>query len=111
DVWQYEAMCALSSCDPILGIACSVPLTKGDHFGMRDGTVLCRMHYEMGAELHPSQSPPVPVYPPGPHYPGQSFPSSEFLHAHHPHHLHHHSHIHRPIHPNQQQQQQQQQQQ
>lgn len=65
--------------------ACAVPLTKGDHFGMRDGAVLCRLHYEMGADLHPSQSPPVPVYPPGPqHYPGQPFPSPEFLH-HHPH--------------------------
>ena len=69
--------------------ACSVPLTKGDHFGLRDGTVVCRVHLEMGAEMHPSQSPPVPVYPPGPHYPGQNFPSPEFLH--HPpppHHMH-----------------------
>ncbi|XP_035736021.1 protein apterous-like isoform X1 [Vespa mandarinia] len=68
--------------------ACAVLLTKGDHFGMRDGTVLCRLHYEMGAELHPAQSPPVPVYPPGPHYAGQ-FPSPEFLHHHHHHHHHH----------------------
>ncbi|OXU19167.1 hypothetical protein TSAR_012514 [Trichomalopsis sarcophagae] len=75
--------------------ACSVPLTKGDHFGMREGAVLCRLHYEMGAELHPSQSPPVPVYPPGPHYPGQSFPSPEFLH-HHPHHHPHHPHVPQP---------------
>lgn len=76
--------------------ACTVPLTKGDHFGMRDGAVLCRMHYEMGAELHPSQSPPVPVFPPGPHYPGQTFPSPEFLHHHpHPHHaMHPHQHVH-----------------
>lgn len=83
--------------------ACSVPLTKGDHFGMRDGAVLCRLHYEMGAELHPSQSPPVPVYPPGPqHYPSQPFPSPEFL----PHHHHHHHHPHAPhphlaMHPHQ----------
>ncbi|KAL6424892.1 hypothetical protein ACFW04_010047 [Cataglyphis niger] len=77
--------------------ACAVPLTKGDHFGMRDGAVLCRLHYEMGAELHPAQSPPVPVYPPGPHYPGQPYPSPEFLH-HHPHHHHHHHH-HAPPHP------------
>ncbi|XP_043471312.1 protein apterous-like isoform X1 [Leptopilina heterotoma] len=84
--------------------ACGVPLTKGDHFGMRDGVVLCRHHYEMGAEMHPSQSPPVPVYPPGPHYPGQSFPSPEFLH-HHPHgphshntmHQHQHTHV-SPVH-------------
>ena len=76
--------------------ACAVPLTKGDHFGMREGAVLCRLHYEMGAELHPSQSPPVPVYPPGPHYPGQSFPSPEFLHPH--------GHVHRPPPPSQPQQ-------
>lgn len=69
--------------------ACAVPLTKGDQFGMRDGAVLCRLHYEMGSELHPAQSPPVPVYP-GPHYPGQSFPSPEFLHHRHHHHHHHH---------------------
>lgn len=75
--------------------ACAVPLTKGDHFGMRDGAVLCRLHYEMGAELHPSQSPPVPVYPPGPHYPGQPFPSPEFLHHHH----HHPPHPHHSMHP------------
>lgn len=80
--------------------ACAVPLTKGDHFGMRDGAVLCRLHYEMGAELHPAQSPPVPVYPPGPHYPGQAFPSPEFLHHHHHHHHHHHgSHPHHSMHP------------
>lgn len=24
---------------------CNGPLTKGDHFGMRDGAVLCRLHY------------------------------------------------------------------
>ncbi|XP_014615048.1 PREDICTED: LIM/homeobox protein Lhx9-like isoform X3 [Polistes canadensis] len=28
---------------------CAVLLTKGDHFGMRDGTVLCRLHYEIAA--------------------------------------------------------------
>lgn len=72
--------------------ACSVPLTKGDHFGMRDGTVLCRVHYEIGAELNPSQSPPVPVYPPGPHYPGQQFISTDFLH-HQTHHIPTHSHL------------------
>ncbi|XP_078051738.1 protein apterous-like, partial [Augochlora pura] len=78
--------------------ACAVPLTKGDHFGMRDGAVLCRLHYEMGAEMHPSQSPPVPVYPPGPHYPGQPFPSPEFLHHHH-HHPAHPPHPHHSMHP------------
>lgn len=79
--------------------ACAVPLTKGDHFGMRDGAVLCRLHYEMGAELHPAQSPPVPVYPPGPHYPGQPFPSPEFLHHHHHHHHHHPAQPPHPHHP------------
>jgi len=79
--------------------ACAVLLTKGDHFGMRDGAVLCRLHYEMGAELHPAQSPPVPVYPPGPHYPGQPFPSPEFLHHHHHHHHHAPPHPHHSMHP------------
>lgn len=77
---------------------CAVPLTKGDTFGMRNGVVLCRSDYEMGAEMHPSQSPPVPVYPPGPHYPGQSFPSPEFLH-HQPHHHGVPSHPHHTMHP------------
>ncbi|XP_044578029.1 protein apterous-like isoform X1 [Cotesia glomerata] len=77
---------------------CAVPLTKGDTFGMRNGVVLCRSDYEMGAEMHPSQSPPVPVYPPGPHYPGQSFPSPDFLH-HQPHHHGVPSHPHHTMHP------------
>ncbi|XP_012269049.2 protein apterous-like isoform X2 [Athalia rosae] len=79
--------------------ACAIPLTKGDHFGMRDGVVLCRHHYEMGADLHPAQSPPVPAYPPGPHYPSQPFPSPEFLN-HHPHpHPGHPGHPHHSMHP------------
>ncbi|XP_046604908.1 protein apterous-like isoform X1 [Neodiprion virginianus] len=82
---------------------CTIPLTKGDHFGMRDGVVLCRLHYEMGAELHPAQSPPVPAYPPGPHYPGQPFPSPEFLNHHphgpHPGHPGHPGHPHHSMHP------------
>jgi LIM homeobox protein 2/9 len=27
--------------------SCGVPLSKGDHFGMRDGLVYCRPHYEL----------------------------------------------------------------
>ncbi|XP_055677038.1 protein apterous isoform X1 [Lutzomyia longipalpis] len=29
---------------------CNTPLTKGDHFGMRESTVLCRLHYEISLE-------------------------------------------------------------
>lgn len=35
---------------------CNAPLTKGDHFGMRDAAVLCRLHYEMSSH-HESASP------------------------------------------------------
>lgn len=27
--------------------SCGIPLSTGDHFGMRDGLVYCRPHYEM----------------------------------------------------------------
>lgn len=54
---------------------CSCPLTKGDHFGMRDGAVLCRLHFEMSLN-----EPPPAAYPPTMHYP-PPFPSPEF----HPH--------------------------
>lgn len=56
---------------------CNSPLTKGDQFGMRDGVVLCRLHFEMP---HPAMY-PSSVYPP-------PFPSPDF----HPHHHHHHPH-------------------
>lgn len=57
---------------------CNSPLTKGDHFGMRDGSVLCRLHFEMtlnephhhtGAYHHQQM-----------HYP-PPFPSPEFHHT------------------------------
>ncbi|KAJ8683955.1 hypothetical protein QAD02_019747 [Eretmocerus hayati] len=72
--------------------ACGIALKRGDQFGMREGAVLCRLHYEMEAtaeQLRPAQSPPLPLgYAPGPHYPGPhpSYPSPEFLH--HPLHRH-----------------------
>ncbi|XP_066996698.1 LIM/homeobox protein Lhx9 [Anabrus simplex] len=59
---------------------CNAALTKGDHFGMRDGAVLCRMHFELAS---PGPGPANPHYPP-------QFPSPEF----HPHHHHHHHHHH-----------------
>ncbi|XP_069674434.1 LIM/homeobox protein Lhx9-like isoform X2 [Periplaneta americana] len=42
---------------------CNATLSKGDHFGMREGAVLCRAHYEL--EPHPAP-----------------FPSPEFPHHH-----------------------------
>ncbi|GLV32111.1 apterous [Carabus blaptoides fortunei] len=54
---------------------CNCPLTKGDHFGMRNGAVLCRLHYEM------SMSEPPPGIYPGIHYP-PPFPSPDFHHHH-----------------------------
>ncbi|XP_025835134.1 protein apterous-like [Agrilus planipennis] len=58
---------------------CNSPLMKGDQFGMRDGAVLCRLHFEMSLTEPP---PPGGIYPPPPvvHYPSP-FPSPEF----HPH--------------------------
>ncbi|GJQ70926.1 putative zinc-binding domain containing protein [Trypoxylus dichotomus] len=56
---------------------CNSPLTKGDQFGMREGVVLCRLHFEMP---HPAMY-PSSVYPP-------PFPSPDL----HPHHHHHHPH-------------------
>lgn len=52
---------------------CNSPLTKGDHFGMRDGAVLCRLHFEM------SLNEPSPGLYQQMHYPPQ-FPSPEFHH-------------------------------
>lgn len=65
---------------------CSQPLTKGDHFGMRDGAVLCRLHFEMALS---EPLPPHGLFPPPPgggggmHYTPPHFPSPEF-HPHHP---------------------------
>lgn len=55
---------------------CQSPLTKGDHFGMRDGAVLCRLHFEMSLS-----EPPPGMYPSSMHYP-PPFPSPEFHHHH-----------------------------
>lgn len=53
---------------------CNSPLTKGDHFGMRDGAVLCRLHFEMALnEPHPG------IYQ-SMHYP-PPFPSPDFHHT------------------------------
>lgn len=53
---------------------CNSPLTKGDHFGMRDGAVLCRLHFEMTLnDSHPG------IYQQM-HYP-PPFPSPEFHHT------------------------------
>jgi LIM homeobox protein 2/9 len=55
---------------------CNSPLTKGDHFGMRDGAVLCRLHFEM-----PMTEPMPPgMFPPGMHHYPPPFPSPEFHH-------------------------------
>ncbi|XP_044759395.1 LIM/homeobox protein Lhx9-like isoform X1 [Coccinella septempunctata] len=62
---------------------CNQPLTKGDHFGMREGAVLCRLHFEMPSAELPLASPGA-MYPgggmPPHHYPAQ-FPSPDFHHA------------------------------
>lgn len=55
---------------------CHSPLTKGDHFGMRDGAVLCRLHFEMSLS-----EPPPGMYSGPMHYP-PPFPSPEFHHHH-----------------------------
>ncbi|XP_063235162.1 LIM/homeobox protein Lhx9-like isoform X2 [Bacillus rossius redtenbacheri] len=60
--------------------ACRTLLTKGDHFGMRDGAVFCRLHYELGAAPHP---PPPPQPPPPLAFPAAyqpHFPAPEFHH-------------------------------
>lgn len=53
---------------------CNSPLTKGDHFGMRDGAVLCRLHFEMALN-----EPPPGMFP-GMHPYTPPFPSPEFHH-------------------------------
>lgn len=58
---------------------CNSPLTKGDHFGMRDAAVLCRLHFEMSLGSEP---PPGMYSAPPMHYPSP-FPSPEFHHHHH----------------------------
>lgn len=55
---------------------CNAILTKGDQFGMRNGSVLCRLHFEMPI---PESMPPG-MFPPGMHPYPPSFPSPEFHH-------------------------------
>lgn len=51
---------------------CNTPLTKGDHFGMRDGAVLCKLHFDI-----PLSEPSHGLYSGPMHYPSP-FPSPEF---------------------------------
>ncbi|XP_034232633.1 LIM/homeobox protein Lhx9-like [Thrips palmi] len=51
---------------------CHSPLSKGDHFGLREGVVLCRLHYETlppATSPTPSFPPQMPMGPHGPHGP------------------------------------------
>ncbi|XP_057672787.1 LIM/homeobox protein Lhx9 isoform X2 [Diorhabda carinulata] len=60
---------------------CNAILTKGDQFGMRNGSVLCRVHFELsmppgGGIYHPHYPPPFPSpdfnsHPPHPSLPPQ----------------------------------------
>lgn len=61
---------------------CNAILTKGDQFGMRNGSVLCRLHFEM-----PMAAADSPMYPPPgmPHHYPPPFPSPDFHPHHHPH--------------------------
>lgn len=65
---------------------CNCPLTKGDHFGMRDGAVLCRLHFEMslGSELPRPLPPPNSNLAPMNSGVGVAAPASAYHH--HPHH-------------------------
>ncbi|XP_050312122.1 LIM/homeobox protein Lhx2-like isoform X2 [Anthonomus grandis grandis] len=38
---------------------CGIPLSKGDHFGIRDGLIYCRPHYEMMDTFDPHEGPGV----------------------------------------------------
>nr|CAD7426666.1 unnamed protein product [Timema monikensis] len=79
---------------------CNSPLTKGDHFGMRNGAVFCRLHYEIALTEHTHPMGPNPPASKQATFPGGGagtylppYPSPEF-HPHHPHHHHHHHHHH-----------------
>ncbi|XP_031348784.1 protein apterous-like isoform X2 [Photinus pyralis] len=52
---------------------CNSPLTKGDHFGMRDGAVLCKLHFDIPLSEPTSHG----IYSGPMHYPSP-FPSPEF---------------------------------
>ena len=62
---------------------CNSTFTKGDQFGLKDGTVLCQIHYELAVSDEQHQSPSPATFPGGGTYP-PTFPSPEF----HPHHHH-----------------------
>nr|CAD7198650.1 unnamed protein product [Timema douglasi] len=73
---------------------CNSPLTKGDHFGMRNGAVFCRLHYEIALTEHTHPMGPNPPASKQTTFPGGGagtylppYPSPEF-HPHHPHHHH-----------------------
>ncbi|XP_066151221.1 LIM/homeobox protein Lhx2-like [Euwallacea fornicatus] len=36
---------------------CQIPLSKGDHFGLRDGVIYCRPHYEIMDSFDPHDTP------------------------------------------------------
>nr|CAD7608416.1 unnamed protein product [Timema genevievae] len=79
---------------------CNSPLTKGDHFGMKNGAVFCRLHYEIALTEHTHPMGPTPPASKQATFPGGGggtylppYPSPEF-HPHHPHHHHHHHHHH-----------------
>ncbi|KAK6629387.1 hypothetical protein RUM43_003204 [Polyplax serrata] len=54
---------------------CNTTLTKGDHFGLRNGAIFCRSHYDL---CEPSEAEAQTVFS---HYPS-SFPSPEFPNSH-----------------------------
>ena len=62
---------------------CNSTFNKGDQFGLKDGTVLCQIHYELAVSEEHHQSPSPATFPGGGTYP-PPFPSPEF----HPHHHH-----------------------
>ena len=62
---------------------CNSTFNKGDQFGLKDGTVLCQIHYELAVSELRHQSPSPATFPGGGTYP-PPFPSPEF----HPHHHH-----------------------
>ncbi|VEN35118.1 unnamed protein product [Callosobruchus maculatus] len=53
--------------------ACNALLTKGDQFGMRDGSVLCRLHFEMPTFPAAAAPPPHHHYVPPPFGAGGEF--------------------------------------
>jgi LIM homeobox protein 2/9 len=62
---------------------CNSTFNKGDQFGLKDGTVLCQVHYELAVSEERHHSPSPATFPGGGTYP-PPFPSPEF----HPHHHH-----------------------